>query len=211
MRSHYPHAFRYTDQEYRHRPAEYCPLQKRWFQDGRKLRNVKPTKAFVWPKDGREGTSWDRFKDVMKNRGPDMYLTINADKHDYMHNRPTRAQWSGHTNLDDRGLLSATLSSKKFAPWTRIGMLNGRSPGECYDFRERTYGSPNRDMWTDAVWQPHPRKNKYSPWPEAIRNMYGEWAQDRHYLPRELGGFVSNEQGKGLRGFNLQPVRWRYG
>ncbi|KAH7077988.1 hypothetical protein BKA63DRAFT_375747, partial [Paraphoma chrysanthemicola] len=193
----FPHLFWETDQEHRHRAAEYDPKQKGWFQDGRRLRNVKPTKAFVWPKDGRNGTTWGRFKDIVKDRGPDIYLTANAEKHDYMYNRPTRAQWSKHTNLDDRGLLSATFSSSKHAPWTRIGLLGGRIPGQSYDFRTRQFGTPNRYTWTDAVWQPESRKNKYNQYPEAIRDIYGRWFQDRQYLPRELGGPVSNEMGKG--------------
>ena len=198
-----------VDQEYRHRPAEYCRKQRGWFQDGRKLRNVKASKAFVWPKDGRNGTSWGRFKDILQNKGPDMYLTLNADKHDYMHNRPTRAQWSGYRYLDDRGLdIAHPFTSKKHAPWTRTGWLGGRTPGQSYDFRTRQYGIPNRGTWTDAVWQPDPRKNKYNRYPEAVRNVYGEWFQDFRYVPQWLGGPISNEKGRGRFHKHLEPDPW---
>lgn len=195
MNPHFPHAFFGLDHAYRHHPAEFDVDRKKWFQDGRKLRNVKTSKAFVWPKDGRNGGSWGRFKDILKDQGPDMYLTINADKLDYMYNRPTRARWSGHTNLDDTGL-NLSLNSAKYAPWTNKGLLGGRMQGLSYDFRTRQYGVPNRRTWTDATWQPEPRINKYNPYPEAFRNIYGEWYQDPHYLPHNFGGPVNNERGR---------------
>jgi hypothetical protein len=200
---HYPRQFFETDQDYRHPPAEFCPVQKKWFQDGRKLRNVKASKAFVWPKDGRNGTSWGRFKDILKDRGPDIYLALNADKLDYMRNRPVRARWAGHTNLDDTDL-GISLNSAKYAPWTNKGVLGGRSKGLSYDFRTRQYGTPNKYTWTDAVWQPEPRINKSNPYPEAVRDIYGGWYQDAHYLPQWLGGGVHNERGRGLWGYHLE-------
>jgi hypothetical protein len=202
MAHRYPHVYLRTDQEHRHRPAEYCPLQRGWFQDGRRLRHVKASKAFVWPKDGREGTSWGRFKEVLKNRGPDIYLTLNADKHDYMHNRPTKAEWSRHENIDGRGISSACW----IAPWTKRGMLAGRLGGQSYDFRTRKYGVPNRWTWTDAIWQPDSQRNKNCPYPEAVRDIYGRWFQDLQYLPQELGGPVRNERGRGVWGRHMGPI-----
>jgi hypothetical protein len=148
-------------------------------------------------------TGWGRFKDIIKGQGPDMYLTINADKHDYMKNRPTRAQWSGWKHLDDEGLQPYPLN--KTPKWTPIDILGGRSPGKSYDFRTRKYARPNRYTWTDAVWQPEPRKNKYNRYPEAVRDVRGEWYQNPHYLPQELGGPVDNELGRGLWGHHRNP------
>lgn len=199
---HFPNFFHYTDQEFRHPTAQWCPVRRKWVQDGRILRDVKASKAFVWPKDGRNGTSWGRFKDILKNKGPDIYVTMNASKQDYMHNRPTRAQWSGHTNLDDIGLDSVyTFNSRRY------GMPGGRSAGQRYDFRTRKYGITNRATWTDAVWQPEPRKNKYNVYPEAVRDIYGRWFQDSHYLPQDLGGPINNERGRGAWGHRYERFR----
>jgi len=201
---HIPSHFHPTGLEYRHRPAEWCPLQRGWFQDGRKLRNVKATKAFVWPKDGRMDTPWGRFKDILKGQGPDMYLTFNADKHDYMVNRPTRGQWSGWRNPEDDVLQPLPLATEK---WAQAGLLDGRSPfaGKAYDFRTRKYGRPNRYTWTDAIWQPDQRNNKYNRFPEAVRDVYGQWWQDHSYLPQWKGGPVHTAQGKGRFDFHKTP------
>lgn len=160
---------------------------------------MKATKAFVWPKDGKNVTSWGRFKDILRNQGPDMYVTFNAEKHDYMHNRPTRATWSCQTTLDDRDVGNVyTFGSKKPAPWVKKGILaGGREWGKSYDFRTRKFDYPNRYTWSDAVWQTGPWKNKYNPYPEAVRNIYGQWFQDDHYLRQFGGGPVSNERGRG--------------
>lgn len=205
---HYPRLFQETGWEYRHRPAEWCPVRRKWIQDGRILRSVKTSKAFVWPKDGRNGTIWGRFKDVLQSRGPDIYLTMNAEKHDYMHNRPARAEWSRHTHLDDLGSdASFRFSSKRYAPWTNKGLLGGRMQGLSYDFRTRQHGAPNRFMWTDAIWQPEPRLNKYDRYPEAVRDIAGRWYQDGHYLPQALGGPVHNERGRGVYGMSTRPIK----
>jgi hypothetical protein len=197
--AHFPDLFFHTNRPFRHRPARWCPRRREWIQDDRALRNVKTSKAFVWPKDGRNGTAWGRLKDIMQNKGPDIYVTMNADKHDYMANRPTKAQWAGYPGLggwDPWGPWS--FPSWKYAPWTGKGVLGGRTPGQSYDFRTRRYGNVNRSTWTDAFWQPSPRVNERNPNPEAIRNVYGEWFQDRHYLPESWGGPVHNERGRGF-------------
>jgi hypothetical protein len=207
--SHFPSHFDHTRGPYRHRPAEWCPMRRQWIQDGRILRDVKASKAFVWPKDGKNGTTWGRFKDILTNKGPDIYLTMSADKNDRVHNRPTRGTWSGHRNLDPLSFESSyRFSSQKNAPWTKKGILGGRMPGMSYDFRTRNYQVPHARMWTDAVWQPDPRKNKRNLYPEAIRNIYGEWFQDRHYLPQYFGGPVDNERGEGRIGRHLEAVRY---
>ncbi|OAL00714.1 hypothetical protein IQ06DRAFT_348062 [Phaeosphaeriaceae sp. SRC1lsM3a] len=204
---HLPGVYYHVAQPYKHRPAEWCPDRRKWIQDGRILNKVKASKAFVWPKDGRRGTTWGRFKDILQNKGPDIYLTLNAEKHDYIHNRPSRARWAGHTNLDDPSPESSfPLNSRKYAPWVRRGML-GRHPEAAYDFRTRKYVQPHESMWTDAIWQPRGSGNKGNPFPEAVRNIFGEWFQDSHYLPRELGGPVDNERGRGSIWGPVRPYR----
>jgi hypothetical protein len=166
---------------------------------------VKTSKAFVWPKDGRNGTTWGRFKDILQNKGPDIYLTINADKQDYIHNRPLKDRWAGYARFDD--VDGSWPFSSKLAPWTQKGILGGRMPGLKYDFRTRKYGVPSPRMWTNAVWQPEPRKNKHNRYPEAYCDINGDWFQDYHYVPQVFGGPVSNERGKGIRGWGEVP--WR--
>jgi hypothetical protein len=194
---HHPAQFEHVYFPVRHRPAEWCPLQRKWFQDGRELRKVKASKAFVWPKDGRTNTSWGRFKDILHNKGPDMYLTINASEHDYMWNRPSKARWTELSSWRDHVYGPTALSSKKHAPWTHKSGLGGRISGLEYDFRTREYGVPNWASWTGAVWQPYPRKNKHNPYPEAYRDVNGDWFQDRHYAPWHRKGPLHNEQGRG--------------
>jgi hypothetical protein len=206
---HFPTLFEQTFRPHRHRAAEWCPIRRKWIQDGRILRDVKASKAFVWPKDGKNGTKWGRLKDILSNKGPDMFLTMNADKHDYMENTPSRGRWSNHSHLDGFGFgKSYAISSQKYAPWTTTGTLGGRMPGMAYDFRTRKYEVPYRFMWTDARWQPELGKNKHNTYPEAIRNIYGEWFQDSHYLPQRDGGPVHNERGEGRYGRHVNASRW---
>ncbi|KAF1947913.1 hypothetical protein EJ02DRAFT_332466 [Clathrospora elynae] len=184
---------------WRHRTAEYVrePGMRGWYQDGRKLRHIKASKAFVWPKDGKNGSSWGRMKDVFQNKGPDIYVAFGARKTDCVSNRPPRSQWAGHPNLDDRGMTFG-FNSQKFAPWTKTGLLGGRTYGMSYDFRTRKHSSANPYMWTDAIWQQEPYKNrKWNSYPEAVRLLDGSWHQDSQYLPQFKGGYIDNEFGRG--------------
>ena len=200
---HFPDAYYPVAQPFKHRPAQWCPERRKWLQDGRILNKVKPSKAFVWPKDGKRGTTWGRFKDILQNKGPDIYLTLNAEKHDYMHNRPSRARWAGHTDLDDpRPESSCPLNYRKYAPWVQ------RHSAVAYDFRTRKYLLPHQEMWTDVVWQPKGTAWKGNVYPEAVRDNYGEWWQDFNYMPCELGGPVSNERGRGSPWGPKRPARY---
>ena len=193
-----------TDFAHRPRPAQFVrsPFARGWFQDGRQLRHVKASKAFIWPKDGKNGTTWGRMKDVLTGKGPDIFLAFGANKGDCVFNRPTRAQWSGHVNLDDTDL-DGGFNHRKFAPWTTKGALGGRMPGLGYDFRTRRYRPEYRNMWTDAVWQADKKENKRNPYPEALRDRHGRWWQDWNYLPQHRGGPIDNMRGRGVPFFHL--------
>jgi hypothetical protein len=198
-------AFFEAEDGWRHRQAEYVRGQpgvsRGWYQDGRKLRNVKASKAFIWPKDGKRGSTWGRMKDVLQNKGPDIFVAFGARPTDCVSNRPTRSQWSRHNHLDDRGK-TFSFGSRKFAPFARAG-LGSRSPQLSYDFRTRKYTRPYWDTWTDAIWQQEPYKNrKWNSYPEAIRDVHGHWFQDSQHLPQFLGGDVDNELGKGYFGYH---------
>ncbi|KAI8936867.1 hypothetical protein NX059_006102 [Plenodomus lindquistii] len=201
-----PPEFRLTEEGWRHRAAAYAVqpgLGRGWFQDGRHLHQKKATKAFIWPKDGKNGSVWGRLKDVLRNDGPDMYVAFGANEKDCVSNRPTRSQWSRHDYLDDRGMCFR-FDSRKHSPWTRDSGLGGRSSKKIYDFRTRKYITPERGMWSDAIWQPEPYKNrKQNRYPEAVRDMDGRWWQDDQYLPQFLGGPVDNEFGEGAHGWHL--------
>lgn len=203
---HHPARFHHVSRPFRHLAAEWCPIQRRWYQDGRELRNVKASKALIWPKDGRNSTTWGRVKDIFLSRGPDIFLTVNADKHDYMRNRPSKDRWAGYSSFDGAHG-PAHVRSGDSAPWTQKGSLGGRMPGLKYDFRTRKYEVPVWASWTDAVWQPEPRKNKSNRYPEAYRDVHGDWFQDLHYRPWYRGGPVHNEQGVGIPGFYLRSMR----
>lgn len=199
-----------TDYPHRPRPAQFARglgVSPGWYQDGRKLRNVKKSaKAFIWPKDGRNGSTWGRVKDILTGNGPDVFVAFGANKSDCVGNRPSRAQWSGHVNLDDTGLAKG-FNHEKFAPWT-VKWPGARPPGMCYDFHTRKYGPERTRMWTDAIWQKEPHKNrKLNPYPEAFRDIDGLWHQDVQYLPQWKGGPVSNEVGRGMLGVHL-PARY---
>lgn len=165
---------------HRSNPKEYSRDHRAWIQDGKKYRGIKSQKAFIWPKDGRNGSKWGRMKDILADRGPDIHITMSADKMDYMKNRQSRSRWAGWTCLDDRDK-DLAISSKKYAPWTHNFALGGRRSDFSYDFRTRRYGKHNNFTWTDAKWQPEP--NGEYVYPEAIRSFTGDWYQDERYVP----------------------------
>lgn len=159
---------------------EYSRDHRAWIQDGKKYRGIKSHKAFIWPKDGKNGSNWGRMKDILSNQGPDIHITMSADKMDYMQNRQRRSRWADWTLLDDRDE-DLSMSSRRYAPWTHTAALGGRDRRLRYDFHTRKYGRPNPDIWTDVKWQPEPNRDRIHP--EAYRNLTGDWYQDNHYVP----------------------------
>lgn len=132
------------------------------------------------------------MKDIVQNKGPDIYVAFGARKEDCVSNKPSRAQWSKYVNLDDRGMTYG-FNSQKFSPWIK------RSPHLQYDFRTRQYRTPDRTMWTDAIWRQEPYKNrKWNNYPEAYRDGNGRWWQDVQHVPQFRGGPIGDESGRGL-------------
>ncbi|KAF2019584.1 hypothetical protein BU24DRAFT_336094, partial [Aaosphaeria arxii CBS 175.79] len=131
----------------------------------------------IWPRDGNR-SKMSRLRDILRGEGPDMHVTIGAEKDDYMHIRQRKSQWARHRNLDNS---APDYSLKTNLPGTKI------NPCEAYDFRTRKYVHLHRDMWTDALRMPDPRET-YG-YPYALRDIYGEWKQlDPHWLDHEFGG-----------------------
>jgi len=92
-----------------------------------------------------------------------MFVTVGAQKMDYMFHRPRKARWAVHRSLDDRG------------PDSFVGNRKGVPPREyqekAYDFRTRKYRRLYEYMWTDAIWDP----KQDTDWPEYVRDIWGEW------------------------------------
>ncbi|KAJ4334720.1 hypothetical protein N0V87_006629 [Didymella glomerata] len=172
--------FHPTTMPYNTNIKEYSRDHRAWVQDGNKFRGIKSHKAFIWPKDGRNGSKWGRMKDILQDKGPDIHIAMSADKMDYMKNRQHKSRWADWTCLDNRDR-DVSMSSVKYAPWTHNGALGGRAPGLSYDFRTRKYGQANPKTWTDIKWQPEP--NGKHMFPEALRSFYGDWYQDNNYIP----------------------------
>ncbi|KAG9191616.1 hypothetical protein G6011_10350 [Alternaria panax] len=199
-----PPLYRAALEPWRHHRAEYLRdhfnSPSVWYQDGRRLRHVKTSKAFIWPKDGRNGSKLGRMRDILKGRGPDIFVAFGARSGDCVSNRPSRSQWSKHVDLDeDQGTLDRPFNSAKLAPWTEGGILSGgRTRNMAYDFRTRKYMKRHPGMWTDAIWQPDPYESgKWNAFPEALRTTNGQWWQDYQHLPAFLGGPPTNEFGTG--------------
>ncbi|KAF2262606.1 hypothetical protein CC78DRAFT_312588 [Lojkania enalia] len=156
-----------VDHPWRHRPAEYGGPRVGWVHGGHHRRVKTKYKHFIWPKD-KPGGKRNRFMDILKGEGPDIHVTISADKNDYMFNRQRKARWSRHTNLDDRGPDAAL---KYQPPW-----IEGRRGTDMrYDFKTRRYRRPYRTMWTDALWGDEPTKDFQYPY--AWRDIEGQWYQ----------------------------------
>jgi hypothetical protein len=153
-----------TDLPRKKRPLEYCRYGL-WHSDGRGKRVKKPHYHFIWPKDGKNGSKWGRTKDILTGKGPDIHVSISADKMDYMYNRPRKSTWAGWEDLDDR-FYDNSLDS---LPWTR---KNREYAGKSYDFYTRKYCRPTPFTWTDVQW-----KDKPDRWglPAAVRDVDGEW------------------------------------
>lgn len=175
----------YPKQTWR-RPGEYREGVG-WIQDAHKRRVKKPHYHFIWPKDGKNGSKMGRLRDIATGRGPDMHVTISADKMDYMANRQNRSRWARHTNLDDRGpdgILSYEL------PWVRPHRRH--RPDLRYDFGTRTYRRADHSMMTDARWYDVPRKQ--FPYPRAWRDIYGDWTKHDPWAVHKEAGLMPFEE-----------------
>ncbi|KAF9740235.1 hypothetical protein PMIN06_007039 [Paraphaeosphaeria minitans] len=155
---------------------------KGWTQGGVFRTEVKPYYHLVWPKDKDRG-KLGRLKDILQGKGPDIHLSISAQKNDYMWNRPVKERWSGW-RINRSGSLYGWPGQKRLQgpPW--VGKQT-----KLYDFCTRKYDDWHPDMWTDAIWQ-GPRKN--SEWPHQIRDVSGMWYQNDSWNPFAPGQKMKN-------------------
>ena len=173
---------------WRSKPAEYYPSghdEYGQFLPGMWLKNGLPHHVgvhkkhyhFIWPKDGKNGSKWGRFKDIMSGKGPDIHVTVGAKKMDYMHHRPRKPRWGLHDDLDGRG---PDCHIRSPFPWVNKDRELG---DKCYDFYTREFRRPYHGMWTDVHRH---SKGGFHPWPKAVRDNFGDWWQDPAYVPFHL-------------------------
>lgn len=178
-------------------PAEVVQFSTKskpvWFQGDAQRRVKKPYYHLVWPKDKNRGM-FGRLKDVLQNKGPDIYLSVSARKNEYSTNRPLHGRWSNWPLLDPRitGSISDLWPGQhKFSGpcWVSNSKVFGRDANKRYNFQTRKYEDEHPGMWTDAIWQgPH----KDSNWPDQYRNRRGLWLQDDNWDPSFPGQDIND-------------------
>jgi len=195
-----------------YQPTAYPFYQGKWRNFERSnnppnphLHGQKGKLAFVWPRDGKRNTTFGRFKDILQNQGPDMFVMRNGA-------RPLRTSWTNRriTSWDDpdRHLYDDTRNPMFWAK---------RGQDEKYDFRTRKYGKTNRYTWADAYWmQPTGRKgNKQSKqnFPMAYKCNHGRWYQMFPNHRGDHGGFGpgADSMGPGFRDWDENGFGHRQG
>lgn len=136
-----------------YQPTAFPFYQGRWRDHVREipqsnphLRGKRGGLAFVWPRDGKRNTTFGRFKDILSDKGPDIFVMKNGA-------RPLKTSWTNRrfTTLDDPDAWLRDDTRRSFLGSTPfIGAK--REANEAYDFRTRQYGDTDRYTWTDALW-----------------------------------------------------------
>lgn len=142
---------------------------------------------FVWPRDGKNGSTWGRWKDIFTGKGPDIFVTARGQ-------RPTRARWANRPTMDP------------FVPDDNVGAMPFIHRRDPYDFRRRRYRRDDKWTWIDARWDRN-RLNRERNYPTAYRCRHGDWyqmyqhphgfeigadghgPQFEHWHPEMMGGF----------------------
>jgi hypothetical protein len=131
-----------------YQPVAHPFYQGRWRNLNRQnndpnphLRGRRGNLAFVWPRDGKRNTTFGRFKDILSNKGPDIFVMKNGA-------RPLKTSWTNRrfTDWDDPDAWLVDDTRKPF--WCGAK----RGPDMSYDFRTRRYRKTDRFTWTDAFW-----------------------------------------------------------
>ncbi|KAE9969108.1 hypothetical protein EG328_007062 [Venturia inaequalis] len=193
-------------------PTAFPFYQGRWrdhvrenTQNNPHLRGKRGGLAFVWPRDGKRNTTFGRLKDVLGDKGPDIFVTKNGA-------RPLKTSWTNRrfTTPDDP---DAWLRDDTRKPmfWAK------RGADESYDFRTRKYGETDRFTWTDALWmQPTGRKGEHQSkqnYPLAYKCSHGRWYQMYPNQRGDHGGFNpgADNHGPGFSNHHFAPGDWGAG
>ena len=134
-------------------PPDYIPSdfdipnsRRRRHQNNRKY-------CFVWPKDGKNGTTLGRMRDIATGRGPDIFVVSSPDVNS-RYGMPTRGQW---TQWNEKYPWAPRFFPPRSAPWAQ------RNPHHRYDYRRRKYCIPDQMAWTNAFWPKTSRSNPRYP------------------------------------------------
>lgn len=140
--------------------------------------NMSPRLAWIWPKDPRPGnpSHWPRLwrlRDVLTNRGPDIYI-------DKIHTgKDRKVNWSrwpdAHPVSDEehcacccdckrRGKTKEKARTANDAPF----LSARRHSAERYDFRTRKYVVPDRGTWSGV---------------EYCDGGHGRGRSEKHHIP----------------------------
>lgn len=168
-------------------PAEYVDvptIPRGWYQAGARRKKVKPYYHLIWPKDKDRG-KLGRLKDILQGKGPDIHLSISAQKNDHLHNRQLRGRWSNWPGFDRR-VSGVNVWPGQFTLRDPFWVGDGSTQ---YNFFTRKYEGFHPAMWSDAIWQ-GPHKN--SQWPDQYRDVNGKWRQDDGWDPRRPGQNMRN-------------------
>ena len=145
----------------RHYPEEFGA-----YGPGLRRRRPRPHWQCVWPRDKRQtgARSWDRFKDILTGKGPNMWLRERGS--DGPH-RPLWSEWLEFGNLGYRD------STDELPPLFDF-------PDHVYDFRSRKYRRRGPTLWSDAKWPSRP--NLDAEGPHYIRNASGRhWSRTANH------------------------------
>ncbi|KAL8640396.1 MAG: hypothetical protein Q9228_002683 [Teloschistes exilis] len=114
----------------------------------------KPRKPqVVWPRDKKQkgAHTWDRWKDLISGKGPDMWVGRQGD------NGPNRQAWShwGYgvdgDEFDNLGYRDKRDGGPEGPEGWHVWM-GTRSAEKKYDFNTRRYEIPHDKMWSDVKW-----------------------------------------------------------
>ena len=142
---------RYEDPILHRPPPTCCPVGSKSPAAPRR----KQKKAFVWPRDvkyndGRWG-NWDRLKDVLRGRGPDIWVSNNP-RHEPEHaiwsgwrSSGYQAPWNNGPRWDDRGYFFDT-TNEILSPFKSAR----REDGKKYDHYSRRFRLPGPGVWSDV-------------------------------------------------------------
>ncbi|KAJ5973364.1 hypothetical protein N7481_010574 [Penicillium waksmanii] len=129
-----------------------------------------PVLGWIWPKDPRPGnpSHWPkrwRFFDVLRNKGPDIYVGAMRPAKSTM----TKAKASSRTNWARWEEEELDQNETPFR-WARRG-------AERYDFRRRKYSVPDYGTWSRVEYC------------DGRKKIEGKWVlgkEERHAIPRRF-------------------------
>ncbi|KAL2866902.1 uncharacterized protein BJX67DRAFT_120069 [Aspergillus lucknowensis] len=153
-----------------------------------KTRRSRSTAGWIWPKDPKPGnpirwSRWDRFSDVIKGKGPDIYVgrIYPRTQQDYDLGEIRRYGWEaepcwtlwGREHLDTCDAEHCDDCTKYRQQERRDERIKGlaRAMEERYDFRMRKYRVPDEGTWSSVRYcgiRGHTV-------PRAYRDMVGQW------------------------------------